>query len=91
MFIVTKDKLKGFVILSVLLAVVGLILLFNSVNFGTSLAESWLSAKGGSDTSWFQIRARGNINNFLAAGSIFLVIGLTTTIFMTYKLLTIKE
>lgn len=90
-YIVTKDILKGFVALSILLAVVGLFFLFNSVNFGTSLAENWLSAKGGSDTTWFQIRVKGNINNFLAAGSIFLGIGLTATIFVSYKLLTFKE
>ncbi|WP_455717333.1 hypothetical protein [Anaerosporobacter sp.] len=87
----TKDKLKGFLAVSVLLAVLGLFLLFNSVNFGTSLAESWIAKQGGADTAWYHIRAKGNINNFLAAGSILFVCGLTTTIFGSYKLLTIKE
>ena len=91
MFIMTKDKLKGLMALSILLAVVGLFLLFNSVNLGTTFAESWLSKQGGANTSWFELRAKGNINNFLAAGSILFGIGLTTTIFLYYKLLIIKE
>ena len=89
--IVTKDKLKGLIALGILLSVLGLFLLFNSVNFGASLAESWLVKRGGADPTWYHIRAKGNINNFLAVGSILFGIGLTTTIFVLYKLLKLKE
>ena len=89
----TRDKLKGLIAFafSILLTVLGLFLLFNSVNYGTSLAESWLVEKGGASTTWYHIRAKGNINNFLSVGSILFGVGLTTTMFISYKLLTIKE
>jgi len=89
--IVTRDKLKGLIALSILLSVLGLFLLFNSVNFGTSLAESWLVKQGDADTAWYHIRAKGHINNFLSVGSILLGVGLTTTMFVSYKLFIIKE
>jgi hypothetical protein len=88
---VTRNKLKGLIALSILLSVLGLFLLFNSVNFGTSLVESWLVKQGDADTAWYHIRAKGNINNFLSVGSILFGVGLTTTMFVSYKLLTTKE
>ena len=87
----TKEKFKGLIAFSLLLSVLGLVLLFNSVNFGTSLAESWIVKQGGADTAWYHIRVKGNINNFLAAGSIIFGVGSITTMFALYKLLNIKE
>ena len=87
----TKEKFKGLMAFSLLLSVLGLLLLFNSVNFGTSLAESWLEKQGEADTAWYYIRVEGNINNFLAVGSILFGVGSITSMFVLYKLLTIKE
>ena len=83
----TKDKLKGLVGLGTLLTAIGFIMLFFSVNFGTSLAENWLVKQGGADTSKYLIIMEGYTNSFLAAGSILFGIGLTLTIFAIYKVL----
>ncbi|WP_249871780.1 hypothetical protein [Oceanobacillus saliphilus] len=87
----TRDKLKGFVVLGSLLTAIGAILLFFSVNFGTSLAENWLVKQGGTDTATYLIIIEGNINNFLAAGSILFGIGIPITLFAYYKMLNINE
>lgn len=87
----TKDKLKGLVTLGSLIAVVGLILLCFSVNFGTSLAQNWLAKQGGADTSIYLIIIKSYINNFLIAGSILFGIGLATIICAYYKILNINE
>ncbi|WP_252504016.1 hypothetical protein [Sporosarcina sp. Marseille-Q4943] len=87
----TKEKLKGLVVFGSLITAIGFILLFFSVNFGTSLAEKWLAKRGGADTSMFLIVIEGSTNSFLAAGSILLGIGLATIIFVYYKILNINE
>ena len=60
----TKDKLKGLIFLGSLIGIVGFILLFFSVHFGTYFAEDWLSKQGGVDTSLYLIIVEGYINNF---------------------------
>jgi hypothetical protein len=84
------DKLKGIIIVGFLLSIVGIILLFFSVNFGTSLGDNWLAKQGGADTSYYHIVTKGYINTFLAAGSILLGIGLIT-ILTYFKILKVKE
>lgn len=87
----TKDKLKGLVSLGSIIAVIGCILLFFSVNIGLSLAEYWLIKQGGMDTSVYLIVIEGSINSILAAGSILFGIGISTMIFAYYKILNINE
>ena len=82
------DKLKGFISLGILLLILGLFFLFNSVNFGTSLA---IAKQGGADTTLYHIRVKGYINSFLAVGSILFGAGLITAIFSLYKLIINKE
>ncbi|MEK4485423.1 hypothetical protein MHH81_07420 [Psychrobacillus sp. FSL H8-0484] len=86
-----KDKLIGLGVLASLLSAIGFILLFFSVNFGTSLAEKWLAKQGGADTSIYLIVIEGFTNNFLAAGSILFGIGLATILFAIYKIFNINE
>ena len=86
-----KDKLKGLVALGFLLTVIGFIMLFFSVNFGISKADSWLIKQGVADTSKYLILIEGYTNNFLAAGSILFGIGLATIIFFYYKILNSNE
>ncbi|RKQ33272.1 hypothetical protein [Oceanobacillus halophilus] len=61
----TKDKLKGMITLGTLLGVMGLIFIFFSVRFGTSLADGWLAAQGGfANSSMYELRVEANTNNF---------------------------
>jgi ABC-type sugar transport system permease subunit len=87
----TKDKLKRLILFGSLMTAIGFILLFFSVNFGTSLAENWLLKQGGADTSTYLIVIEGYIKNFLAAGSILFGSGIATITFAYYKILNIKE
>jgi hypothetical protein len=86
----SKDNLMGLIIIGSLLGVGGFIMIFFSVTFGTSLAESWLIRQGGADTAYYHIIMNGYINNFLVVGGIFLSIGLLIVVFTYYKLLIIK-
>lgn len=86
-----KDKLKGFVSLGALLSIFGLIMIFFSVYFGTSLADRWLSKEGGADTEIYIMRLKGHTNNFLATGSIFLGIGLVTVMYFYYRIINYNE
>ena len=83
--------IRKLMVLSVMLGAAGLFLLFGSVNFGTLLAENWLSNQvDGVDTYLYEIRMKGNINNFLAVGSILFTIGLASISFLYYKCLSMK-
>ncbi len=86
------EKIKHLMILSILFVLIGLILLFGSVNFGSLLTESWLSQQYSEiDTTLYETRAQGNINNFLVAGSILFACGITTITILLYKTLNIKK
>ena len=85
------DKLKGFISLGILLLILGLFLLFNSVNFGTTIADNWIAKQGGADTALYHISVKGYINSFLAVGSTLFGAGLITIIFTLYKLIINKE
>ena len=86
----SKDNLMGLILVGSLLGVGGFIMIFFSVTFGTSLAESWLMRQGGADTAYYHIIMKSYINNFLVVGGIFLSIGLLIVVFIYYKLLIIK-
>ena len=77
----TKEKLKGLIALGSLMGIVGFVLLFFSVNFGTYFAQDWLTKQDGVDTSFYLLRVEEYINSFLSAGSILFGIGLITIIY----------
>ena len=79
-------------ILSILFILIGLILLFGSANFGISLTEGWLSQQGDNeiDITLYEMRAKGYVNSFLAAGSILFACGIATITILLYKTLKIK-
>jgi hypothetical protein len=79
----SNDRIKGLSIISILLVVVGLYLMFSSVSFGTSLAESWLSDQGGADTSKYLMVLKIYKNNFVIIGSMLLSASLLIAI-LTY-------
>jgi hypothetical protein len=84
-----KDKSIGFIVVGSILGIVGFIMIFFSVNFGISLAESWLINQGGAaDTATYNIIRKSYINTFLVAGSILFGLGLlivTSTYFLLLK------
>ncbi|MCM3667251.1 hypothetical protein M3204_22905 [Mesobacillus subterraneus] len=87
----TIEKVKAFVIISVLLVLSGVIMIFNSVNFGTSIADSWLADRGGADTELYHLIINGYINSFLVSGSILFGFGLIFLSLASYKILNLKN
>ncbi|MBT2642938.1 hypothetical protein J7I80_11930 [Bacillus sp. ISL-41] len=86
-----KERLQGFVIIGALLILLGVILTFYSVAFGTSMADSWLASRGGADTGYYHIIVTSYINAFLVAGGVALGFGLVLTSVTAYKLMDILE
>ena len=84
-----RVKIKHLMILSILFVLIGLILLFGSANFGISLTEGWLSQQGDNeiDITLYEMRAKGYVNSFLAAGSILFACGIATITILLYKTL----
>ncbi|WHX98035.1 hypothetical protein [Neobacillus sp. DY30] len=73
-----------------ILVIGGLVMIFSSVNLGTSVADSWLISRGGADTGIYQIILKGYINNFLVTGSILFGSGLMVVILIFYKFQNMK-
>ena len=63
----------------------GIVLLFLSPGLGIDLAESWLRNTGSTEPDLYYIVVRKYIAVFLIMGSIFLSVGLTTTMYCFYK------
>jgi hypothetical protein len=69
----TENQLKWSGFFVAVTGVVGLVLIFFSVDFGTSLAESWLVNQDGfSSTELYHIILESYINSFLITGSVLL-------------------
>lgn len=75
-----EDKAKGLIIITTVMATIGLILILSSVKFGTTLAGSWLAKYGSIDTEYYYIMVESYINNFLVVGSILFSIGVISTV-----------
>lgn len=86
----TKEKMLGFAIISALLALLGIILIAFSVEFGTSNADSWLASRGGADTEYYHLIVKSYINNFLVSGGVLLAFGLISSTFVLYKFFNLK-
>lgn len=86
--------MKRLSIMSSLLAIAGLILMFSSISFATSLGDSWLlnQKDGVADTSHYSMIVETYKNNFVIIGSILFGAGLLTAI-LTYftSLLFVKK
>jgi hypothetical protein len=89
--IMSKEKIISLIIVGFLLFICGLVMIFSSVSFGTSSAETWLMNNGGADTSTYQIILKGYINNFLVAGGIIFGLGLMGVILFSFTFLNMKE
>jgi hypothetical protein len=91
MGVVNMTKNRSYTCLSIissLLVIAGLILVFLSINFGTSLADSWVINEGGSvDTNQYNIILKSHINNFLIIGSILFGSGLLAAIYTYFSFL----
>jgi drug/metabolite transporter (DMT)-like permease len=86
-----KERLQRFVVIGALLILLGVILAFFSVTFGTSMADSWLASRGEADTGYYHIIVTNYINAFLVAGGVTLGFGLVLTSVPVYKLMDILE
>ena len=86
-----REKLKGFVIIGAIFSFLGVMLIFFSVSFGTSMANSWLASRGGADTGYYHLMVTSYINSFLVAGGVTLGFGLMLTGLAAYKLMRIME
>lgn len=80
-----KNHIIGLLIVSVLLAIVGLVLLFSSASFGMSLGNSWLMSQqdGIADTGQFMIVIETYTTSFVVSGGILFATGLLMAI-LTY-------
>ncbi|MGG2056660.1 hypothetical protein ABFY48_20225 [Lysinibacillus pakistanensis] len=85
------EKYKKLIIIGSSLGIVGLILSFFSVSFGTSLADNWLHRLGGADTWKYELVMQSNINTFLVIGSILFSVSLVSIIFSLYKMLALHD
>ncbi|MBS8263789.1 hypothetical protein DYI25_04940 [Mesobacillus boroniphilus] len=85
-----KEKLQGLAIINALLALLGIILIAFSVDFGTSKADSWLASRGGADTAYYHLIVESYINNFLVSGGILLGFGLISSTLVYYKIYSSK-
>lgn len=72
-----KEHIKDLLMISAFAVIVGLVLIFFSVSFGTELAQSWLIKKGGADPGLYQAVIEKYINSFLVTGSIIFFVGLS--------------
>lgn len=84
----SKDHIKAFSIISVLLIIIGFVLIFSSVSFGISISNSWLLEQTeregiGPDTSQYNIVTKTYVNNFVIVGRTLLSTGLQLAI-LTY-------
>jgi hypothetical protein len=86
-----KKKLQGLVIIGALFSLLGVILTFSSVSFGTSMADSWLASRGGADTGYYHLMVTSYINSFLVTGAVILGFGLMLTGLAAFKLIKIME
>ncbi|MDQ6600818.1 hypothetical protein [Bacillus salipaludis] len=81
----SKEKLISLIVVGFILVIGGLVMIFSSVNFGTSFADSWLTGRGGADTGIYQIILKSYINNFLVAGGILFGFGMMIVVLIYYK------
>ncbi|MGB6406943.1 MAG: hypothetical protein WBF39_05655 [Planococcus donghaensis] len=80
-----KNHITGLGIISIILAIIGLILLFSSASFGISFGNSWLTGQvdGIADTNHYVMVMETYTNAFLITGGILFAAGLVTAI-LTY-------
>jgi nitrate reductase gamma subunit len=77
-------KIKELSIISSLLAIAGLVLMFSSLYFATSIGDSWLLDQGGiANTGQYNRVVETYKNNFVIIGSILFGTGILTAI-ITY-------
>jgi hypothetical protein len=74
-----NDHIKGLSIVSSLLAIAGIVLMFSSINFATSLGEAWLlnHQAGGNK---YHLMVETYKNNFIIIGSVLFGAGILTAI-----------
>ncbi|MDQ0246154.1 hypothetical protein J2S09_003741 [Bacillus fengqiuensis] len=90
----SNEHIKGLSIMSSLLAIAGLVLMFSSISFGTSLGDAWLlnQADGVADSNRYNMIVETYKNNFVIIGSILFGAGVLTAILSYFtSLLFVKK
>lgn len=78
--------LKIFIIVNIILAALGLVLIFESVTFSLAIANHWLKQEGGVvDTSNYQLIFKNMVANFRWTGIIAFAIGLAGAVSGYFK------
>ena len=86
------EKHKKLFTLGCSLGILGLILSFFSVNFGTAIADIWLNTLTEGVGTWkYEFVMQSNTNNFLVIGSILVSVSLVSIIFSWYRMLDIND
>ncbi|PFA62822.1 hypothetical protein CN378_17410 [Bacillus sp. AFS015802] len=86
----SKDHSILVVILGALSGIVGFIMLFFNVYFGTSRADAWLASRGGADTGFYHIVVKGYMNTFLVGGALMALLGMVAVVW-GYHLLQVNS
>lgn len=86
-----KDLILGYIVIGSILTITGLVMTFFSINFGTSVADSWLVERGGGDTDYYHMIVTSYIQSFLVAGGILFGIGLVIVAIFYYKLQLVNQ
>ncbi|XWN51321.1 hypothetical protein L0P96_08790 [Anoxybacillus flavithermus] len=87
----TENQLKWTGSFVTVIGVVGLVLIFFSVDFGTSLADSWVAKQGGASTERYHIILESYIHSFLIAGSILFGFSLLFAIFTYFAFMLLPK
>ena len=80
-----KKALNIVLLTGIAVSGIGIWLMFLSPAIGIDLAESWLRDTGSTEPDLYYLVLRTYIAVFLAIGTIFLSVGLTTTMYCFYK------
>lgn len=81
----SMEKYKKLIIIGTILGIWGLLLVFFSVSFGTTIAQNWLTKQVATDTWNYELVMQSNINNFLVIGSILFTVGLVSILLSWHK------
>ncbi|MEI2665760.1 hypothetical protein [Rossellomorea sp. LJF3] len=86
----TKDNLTLVIILGILSTMVGFIMFFFNVYFGTATAEAQFFNNGIGGPEYYKVILKGYINTYLVGGSILFVMGVLAIV-LGYHQLQLKK
>ncbi|WP_051314890.1 hypothetical protein [Alteribacter aurantiacus] len=90
------ERFTHVMIISSLVTIAGLILIFSSSHFGTSMVDNWMRSQSsfedfGVDTIFYHLHIQSYTTNFLVTGSILFGVGLVTLVGTYYHKLLAED